>query len=161
MRSRILFHGFILCLCTKIFFPSSCRVFRVSQVIEIVFVCPYPEKRNYLTFVNISPTVVIDTSMARGFPVLQHGNQKSDFTRNKMLNRVFLLSCFVNNFQLMLCTLIVLLSYAIHKNSCRSQHTSVLTTCTFMFRQVCTIEPSFFKTTSGMHRRPFEGRHLV
>ena len=38
---------------------------------------------------------------------------------------------------------------------------SVLTSCTFMFRQVCTIEPSFFKTTSGMHRRPFEGRYLV
>ena len=54
-----------------------------------------------------------------------------------------------------------LLSYAIHKHSCRSQHISVLTTCTFMFRQVCTIEPLFFKTTSGMHRRPFEGRHLV
>ena len=30
-----------------------------------------------------------------------------------------------------------------------------------MFRQVCIIEPSFFNTTSGMHRRPFEGRHLV
>ena len=32
-----------------------------------------------------------------------------------------------------------------------------------MFRQVCIIEPSFFNMTyaSGMHRRPFEGRHLV
>ena len=30
-----------------------------------------------------------------------------------------------------------------------------------MFRQVCTIGPSFFNTTSGMHLRPFEGRHLV
>ena len=30
-----------------------------------------------------------------------------------------------------------------------------------MFWQVCTIEPSFFKMTSGMHRCPFEGRHLV
>ena len=27
--------------------------------------------------------------------------------------------------------------------------------------QVCTIEPSLFKTTLGMYRRPFEGRHLV
>ena len=26
---------------------------------------------------------------------------------------------------------------------------------------VCAIEPSFFKTTLGMHRCPFEGRHLV
>ena len=30
-----------------------------------------------------------------------------------------------------------------------------------MFRQVCIIEPSFFKTLSGMHRRPIECRHLV
>ena len=30
-----------------------------------------------------------------------------------------------------------------------------------MFRQVCTIEPSFFETTSGMHRRPIEVRHLI
>ena len=52
-------------------------------------------------------------------------------------------------------------AYAIHKHSSRSQHISVLTTCTFLFRQVCTIEPSFFKAASGMHPRPFEGRHLV
>ena len=38
---------------------------------------------------------------------------------------------------------------------------SVLTTCTFMFRQACTIEPSFFKMTSGMHLRLFKGQHLV
>ena len=38
---------------------------------------------------------------------------------------------------------------------------SVLTTCTFMFLQVCTVELSFFNTTSGMHRRPFKCRHLV
>ena len=30
-----------------------------------------------------------------------------------------------------------------------------------MFRQVCTIGPSFFNTASGMYRRPLEGRHLV
>ena len=39
----------------------------------------------------------------------------------------------------------------------------LLTTCTLMFQQVCIIEASFFKMTyaSGMHRPPFEGRHLV
>ena len=31
----------------------------------------------------------------------------------------------------------------------------------FVFRKVYTIEPSFFKSTYGMNRRPFEGRHLV
>ena len=37
---------------------------------------------------------------------------------------------------------------AIHKHSRRFQHISVSTTCTYM-------------TTSGMHRRPFESRHLL
>ena len=39
-------------------------------------VCPHPEKRNPLSFVNISPTLVIDTSMERSSRVLHHGNQK-------------------------------------------------------------------------------------
>ena len=51
--------------------------------------------------------------------------------------------------------------HAIHKDSSRSQHISVLTTCTFKFRQVFTIEPSFFKITCVMNRRPFEGEYLV
>ena len=47
------------------------------------------------------------------------------------------------------------------KHSSWSQHISVLNTCILMIRQVCTTEHSFIKTTSGMHRRPFESRHLV
>ena len=43
---------------------------------EIVSVCPYPEKRNRPSFVNISPTLVIDASMERSSRVLQHGNIK-------------------------------------------------------------------------------------
>ena len=39
-------------------------------------ICPYPEKRNHPVFVNISPTLVIDTSMERSSRVLQHGNPK-------------------------------------------------------------------------------------
>ena len=39
-------------------------------------VCPHPEKRNPLSFVNISPTLVIDTSMERSSWVLHHGNPK-------------------------------------------------------------------------------------
>ena len=39
-------------------------------------VCPHPEKRNPLSFVNISPTLVIDTSMERSSRVLHHGNPK-------------------------------------------------------------------------------------
>ena len=43
---------------------------------KTVSVCPYPEKRNHLGFINISPTLVIDTSMERSSRVLHHGNQK-------------------------------------------------------------------------------------
>ena len=39
-------------------------------------VCLHPEKRNHLSFVNISPTLVIDTSMERSSRVLHHGNPK-------------------------------------------------------------------------------------
>ena len=39
-------------------------------------VCPHPVKRNLLSFVNISPTLVIDTSMERSSRVLHHGNPK-------------------------------------------------------------------------------------
>ena len=34
---------------------------------------------NHLSFVNISPTLVIDTSMERSLRVLQHGNKKNWF----------------------------------------------------------------------------------
>ena len=37
---------------------------------------PYAEKRNRPGFVNISPTIVINTSMERSSRVLQHGNPK-------------------------------------------------------------------------------------
>ena len=99
----------------------------------------------------------------RGFHeyLLQHGNPKNLLSFKKMLTLVFLLPCFVNNFYLMLCILISLFSYAIHKYSSRSQHISVLTICTFIFWQFCTIEPSFFNATSGKHRLPIEGRHIV
>ena len=40
-------------------------------------ICPYPEKRNYPGFVNISPTLLIDTPMERSSRLLQHGNPKS------------------------------------------------------------------------------------
>ena len=39
-------------------------------------VCPHPEKRNPLSFVNISPTLVIDASMERFLRVLHNGDPK-------------------------------------------------------------------------------------
>ena len=68
--SRVLDHGN----------PKMWKFFRKFGIDEIEF-CPYPEfpyaeKRNHLSFVNISPTLVIDTSTKRASRVLQHGNQK-------------------------------------------------------------------------------------
>ena len=54
--------------------------FFFSKKFEMEF-CPYPdfpyaEKRNRPGFVDISLTIVIDTSTERSLRVLQHGNQK-------------------------------------------------------------------------------------
>ena len=47
-------------------------------------VCPYPEKRNPLSFVNISPTLIIDTSMERSSRVPHYGNPKCEFHKIKV-----------------------------------------------------------------------------
>ena len=39
-------------------------------------VCPHPEKRNHHSFINISPTLVIDALMERSSRGLQQGNSK-------------------------------------------------------------------------------------
>ena len=46
-------------------------------------VCPHPDKRNPLSFVNISPTLVINRSMERSSLVLHHGNPKIWFFFSK------------------------------------------------------------------------------
>ena len=48
---------------------------------KTVSVCLYsvPREKNHPGFVEISPTLVIDTSMERSSQVLQHGNPKSLF----------------------------------------------------------------------------------
>ena len=50
--------------------------FFFSKKFEIEF-GPYPKKRNRPGFFDISPTLVIDTSMERSSQVLHHGNPKS------------------------------------------------------------------------------------
>ena len=60
--------------------PSVCLSVCPSVCLSI---CPYPEKRNHHSFVNISPTLVIDTSMERSSRVLQHGNPKIGFFFSK------------------------------------------------------------------------------
>ena len=46
-------------------------------------VCPHPEKRYHHSFVNVSPTLVFDTSMERSSRVLHHGNPKIWFFLQK------------------------------------------------------------------------------
>ena len=50
---------------------------------KTVSVCPHPEKRYHHSFVNIRPTLVIDTSMERFSRVLHHGNPKIGFFFSK------------------------------------------------------------------------------
>ena len=54
--------------------------------IPCLSVCPHPEKRYHHSFVNISPTLVIDTSMERSSRVLHHGNPKMWFFFQKVRN---------------------------------------------------------------------------
>ena len=61
-------------LWVEIFCVPTCFHMRFPK--PCLSVCPHPEKRNPLSFVNISPTLVIDTSMERSSRVLNHGNTK-------------------------------------------------------------------------------------
>ena len=96
-------------------------------------------KRWNHSFVNISPTIVIDTSMERSSRVLQHGNIKVwfFFQKNSKLN-----------FDLYFVRLVFFLSSKLNFD---------------LYFALCQrdVSTSTYMTTSGMHRRPFEGRHLV
>ena len=58
----------------EIFCVPTCFHMRIPK--PCLSVCPHPEKRYHHSFVNISPTLVIDTSMERSSRVLHHGNPK-------------------------------------------------------------------------------------
>ena len=58
--------------------PQNLIFFQNFEIDEIEF-CPfpaslYPKKRNHLGFIDISPPLLIDTSMERSSRVLQHGS---------------------------------------------------------------------------------------
>ena len=65
-------------LWVEIFCVSTCFHMRIPKPCLSVrpSVCPHPEKGNPLSFVNISPTIVIDASMERFSRVLHNGNPK-------------------------------------------------------------------------------------
>ena len=68
---------FCVSTCFHVRIPKPCLSVRPSVRLSVrPSVCPHPEKRNPLSFVNISPTLVIDTSMERSSRVLHHGNPK-------------------------------------------------------------------------------------
>ena len=65
-------------LWVEIFCVPTCFHVRIPKpcLSVCLSVCPHPEKRYHHSFVNISPTLVIDTSMERSSRVLHHGNPK-------------------------------------------------------------------------------------
>ena len=71
---------------------------------KTVSVCPYPEKRNHHSFVDISPTLVIDTSMERSSRVLHHEKKKMDSLTKKY--------AYLNFFAVMFCK--QFLAYTLH-----------------------------------------------
>ena len=133
---------------------------------------------NHLSFVNISPTLVIDTSMERSSRVLHHGNPKIGFFFQKVRNwRNWILSVprvsirrekkspwlcqyqsyisnwYVNEkvfeyYNMGTKNLIFFLKFEIEFDLCWRAEINIQVGLTYM-------------STSGMHRRPFEGRHLV
>ena len=68
-------------LWVEIFCVPTCFHVRIPK--PCLSVCPHPEKRYHHSFVNISPTLVIDTLMERSSRVLYHGNPKILFYFSK------------------------------------------------------------------------------
>ena len=66
--------------CFHVRIPKPCLSVCPSVCLSVCLsICPHPEKRYHHSFVNISPTLVIDTSMQRSSRVLHHGNPKIKF----------------------------------------------------------------------------------
>ena len=77
---------FCVSTCFHVRIPKPCLSVRPSVCLSI---WPYPEKRNHHSFVSVSPTLVIDTSMERFSRLLQHGNPKIGFFLKKVRNSNF------------------------------------------------------------------------
>ena len=68
---------FFVPTCFHVRIPKPCLSVCLSVRLSVrLSVCPHPEKRYHHSFVNISPTLIIDTSMERSSRVLHHGNPK-------------------------------------------------------------------------------------
>ena len=99
-------------------------------------VCPHPEKRNPLSFVNISPTIVIDTSMERSSRVLHH--EKSIFfyiIKKKRLPQCF---CCHVPYTVILITTIINFCYMLLKSFMRHYYASPSSGEAYRDRQLTT-----------------------
>ena len=76
-------------LWVEIFCVLTCFHMRIPK--PCLSVCPYPEKKNQTGFVNINPTLVVDTSMDRSSRVLQHGTPIFFKAQNWILT--YILTC--------------------------------------------------------------------
>ena len=144
-------------------------------------VCPHPEKRNHHSFVNISPTLVIDTSMERSSRVLHHGNPKMwnffQKVRNWILSVPRVSVCreikspwlrqyqfYVSNWyvygKVFTSTTTWEPRNLIFFWSSKLNSTCILT-CAEELKSFKKVSTCTYMSTSGMHRRLFEGRHLV
>ena len=88
-RDRQLTPNFVFWV--EIFCVPTCFHMRIPKLCPSV--CPYPEKRNHPSFVNISPTLVIDTLMERSSRVLQQGNRKILFSKMVFIEFRLVLKC--------------------------------------------------------------------
>ena len=79
---------FCVSTCFHVRIPKPCLSVCLS-VCPSVRLDPHPEKKNHNSFVNISPTLVIDASMERSSRVLKHGNPKIWIIKKKVWNSKF------------------------------------------------------------------------
>ena len=125
-----------------------------------------PEWRSHHSFVNISPTLTIDTSMERSSREVHHGNPKIwIFFQKSSKFEFWLVTKSWNHLSFVYISHTIVIDASMERFSRVLHHGNpkigkisqknskfefwlVTKTCTYMM-------------TSGMHRRPFEGQHLV
>ena len=102
----------------------TCFHMRIPKPCLSVSICPYPEKRNHHSFVNISLTFVIDQSMETSSRVLQHGNPKIWFffkVRNSNFDLCWLLKSW-NHLRFINISLILVIDISMERSSRVLQH---------------------------------------
>ena len=133
---------------------------------------------NHLSFVNISPTLVIDTSMEWSSRILHHGNPKIWFFFQKSSKFEFwLLTKSWNHLSFVNISPTLVIDTSMERSSRVLQHgnpkiwffflkslklnSTCILTCAEELKSFKWVSTCTYMSTSGMHRRPFEGRHLV